>query len=175
MLTPQESAALFDTLKRFVASGLSIIFISHKLNEVLAVCHRVSRAARRQACGRTRRRAVDPFGTGRTDGRPRHSAGQGSAYRGRAGAPRLDGIVARRRSLTLDGVSLDPARRRDLRHRRRLRQWPEPAGRFRRAALVGTNRAACCRPRRDVERRVAAHHDRLRRRRASRRTGTPKA
>ena len=42
VLTPQESTALFETLKRFVASGLSIIFISHKLGEILAVCHRVS-------------------------------------------------------------------------------------------------------------------------------------
>jgi general nucleoside transport system ATP-binding protein len=41
VLTPQESSALFDTLKRFVANGLSIIFISHKLNEILAACNRV--------------------------------------------------------------------------------------------------------------------------------------
>ncbi|HUR43391.1 MAG TPA: ATP-binding cassette domain-containing protein, partial [Aestuariivirga sp.] len=42
VLTPQEAASLFDTLKRFVAKGLSIIFISHKLNEILAACHRVA-------------------------------------------------------------------------------------------------------------------------------------
>ena len=42
VLTPQESTALFDTLKRFVARGLSIIFISHKLGEILAACNRVS-------------------------------------------------------------------------------------------------------------------------------------
>ena len=42
VLTPQESTALFATLKRFVAKGLSIIFISHKLNEILAACSRVS-------------------------------------------------------------------------------------------------------------------------------------
>ena len=41
VLTPQESAALFETLKRFVDKGLSIIFISHKLGEVLAACQRV--------------------------------------------------------------------------------------------------------------------------------------
>jgi general nucleoside transport system ATP-binding protein len=41
VLTPQESSALFETLKRFVAKGLSIIFISHKLNEILAACNRV--------------------------------------------------------------------------------------------------------------------------------------
>jgi ABC-type uncharacterized transport system ATPase subunit len=42
VLTPQESAALFATLKRFVAKGLSIIFISHKLGEILSACQRVA-------------------------------------------------------------------------------------------------------------------------------------
>jgi simple sugar transport system ATP-binding protein len=42
VLTPQESAALFATLKTLVADGLSILFISHKLDEVLAVCDRVA-------------------------------------------------------------------------------------------------------------------------------------
>src|SRR5215813_533996 len=41
VLTPQESSALFGTLKRLVAQGLSIIFISHKLAEVLEACHRI--------------------------------------------------------------------------------------------------------------------------------------
>ncbi len=42
VLTPQESEALFDTLGHMVAEGLSIIFISHKLNEVLRVSNRVA-------------------------------------------------------------------------------------------------------------------------------------
>jgi simple sugar transport system ATP-binding protein len=33
---------LFETLKRFVARGLSIIFISHKLGEILSACGRVN-------------------------------------------------------------------------------------------------------------------------------------
>src|SRR3954464_8108263 len=37
VLTPQESESLFATLGQMVASGLSIIFISHKLGEVLRV------------------------------------------------------------------------------------------------------------------------------------------
>ena len=41
VLTPQESIALFDTLRRLVNDGLSIIFISHKLYEVMAVSGRV--------------------------------------------------------------------------------------------------------------------------------------
>ena len=42
VLTPQQSEALFATLARMVAQGLSIIFISHKLPEVLRVSHRVA-------------------------------------------------------------------------------------------------------------------------------------
>ncbi|WP_312409031.1 ABC transporter ATP-binding protein [Comamonas sp.] len=42
VLTPQESEALFATLSQMVAQGLSIIFISHKLGEVLRVADRVA-------------------------------------------------------------------------------------------------------------------------------------
>ena len=42
VLTPQESEALFDTLGQMVKGGLSIIFISHKLGEVLRVSQRVA-------------------------------------------------------------------------------------------------------------------------------------
>ena len=42
VLTPQEAQALFHTLAQMVAQGLSIIFISHKLAEVLRVSHRIA-------------------------------------------------------------------------------------------------------------------------------------
>jgi simple sugar transport system ATP-binding protein len=42
VLTPQESRDLFATLRQLVAEGLSIIFISHKLDEVLAVSDRIA-------------------------------------------------------------------------------------------------------------------------------------
>ncbi len=42
VLTPQEVESLFATLARMVAEGLSIIFISHKLDEVLRVSHRIA-------------------------------------------------------------------------------------------------------------------------------------
>ncbi|MDQ8030373.1 MAG: ABC transporter ATP-binding protein [Bordetella sp.] len=42
VLTPQESQALFATLRGFVADGLAVIFISHKLDEVMAVSQRVA-------------------------------------------------------------------------------------------------------------------------------------
>jgi len=41
VLTPQESESLFRTLADMVAQGLSVIFISHKLAEVLRVAQRV--------------------------------------------------------------------------------------------------------------------------------------
>jgi simple sugar transport system ATP-binding protein len=41
VLTPQESEALFRTLGDMVAQGLAIVFISHKLAEVLRVAQRV--------------------------------------------------------------------------------------------------------------------------------------
>jgi simple sugar transport system ATP-binding protein len=42
VLTPQESEGLFEVLAQMVAQGLSIIFISHKLGEVLRVSNRVA-------------------------------------------------------------------------------------------------------------------------------------
>lgn len=42
VLTPQEAQGLMVILKQLAAQGTAIIFISHKLNEVLALCDRVT-------------------------------------------------------------------------------------------------------------------------------------
>ena len=42
VLTPQESAELFKTMKKMTEEGHSIIFISHKLDEVMAISDRVT-------------------------------------------------------------------------------------------------------------------------------------
>lgn len=42
MLTPQEEKALFSTLQSMVRQGLSIIFITHKLREVMEASNRVT-------------------------------------------------------------------------------------------------------------------------------------
>jgi general nucleoside transport system ATP-binding protein len=42
VLTPQEADELFEILKELVAQGMSVIFISHKLNEVLEIADRVT-------------------------------------------------------------------------------------------------------------------------------------
>ncbi len=41
-LIPQEVDALFQTLKIMVKEGLSIVFITHKLREVLTICDRIT-------------------------------------------------------------------------------------------------------------------------------------
>jgi general nucleoside transport system ATP-binding protein len=42
VLTPQEAVELFEILKELVAGGMSVIFISHKLNEVLEIADRIT-------------------------------------------------------------------------------------------------------------------------------------
>ncbi|MCK4831984.1 MAG: ABC transporter ATP-binding protein [Anaerolineales bacterium] len=42
VLTPQEADELFAVMRRLVEQGVSIVFISHKLKEVLAVADRIS-------------------------------------------------------------------------------------------------------------------------------------
>lgn len=41
VLTPQEAEGLFRVLRGLAADGTSIVFISHKLNEVLSLAHRI--------------------------------------------------------------------------------------------------------------------------------------
>ena len=42
VLTPQEVNDLFSTLRRMVGEGHSLVFISHKLHEVMAISDRVT-------------------------------------------------------------------------------------------------------------------------------------
>ncbi|HET7677941.1 MAG TPA: ABC transporter ATP-binding protein [Candidatus Limnocylindrales bacterium] len=42
VLVPQEVAALFETLRRLRAEGMAVVFISHKLDEVMAITDRVT-------------------------------------------------------------------------------------------------------------------------------------
>lgn len=42
VLTPQEAEVLFETLRQMAAEGRTVIFISHKLDEVLAVADRIT-------------------------------------------------------------------------------------------------------------------------------------
>src|SRR6266508_6415597 len=49
VLTPQEAEALFVTIRAMAADGRTVIFISHKLNEVKAVADRVTVLRRGQS------------------------------------------------------------------------------------------------------------------------------
>ena len=51
VLTPQEASALFDTLREMAAEGRTVIFISHKLHEVMAVADRVTVLRRGRSIG----------------------------------------------------------------------------------------------------------------------------
>src|SRR5581483_639718 len=42
VLTPQEAAELFEIVRALKADGKSIVFITHKLNEVLEIADRIS-------------------------------------------------------------------------------------------------------------------------------------
>ncbi len=42
VLTPQAVAKLFETLRRLAAEGCSILYISHKLDEIRALCHKAT-------------------------------------------------------------------------------------------------------------------------------------
>ncbi len=42
VLTPQEVKVLFETLRRLASEGCSILYISHKLEEIRALCHRAT-------------------------------------------------------------------------------------------------------------------------------------
>ncbi|MFX8301111.1 ABC transporter ATP-binding protein, partial [Acinetobacter baumannii] len=42
VLTPQEAEGLFQEIARYKAMGLAVIFISHKLDEVLRVADRIA-------------------------------------------------------------------------------------------------------------------------------------
>jgi general nucleoside transport system ATP-binding protein len=42
VLTPQETEALFDTVRAMAADGTTVVFISHKLDEVVSIADRVT-------------------------------------------------------------------------------------------------------------------------------------
>jgi len=107
VLTPQETASLFDTLKRFVAKGLSIVFISHKLHEILAACHRVAvlrggrLVAERNVADVTRAELAELM-VGRAIPQAKAEPQVGGAV-----VLRLHNVSARKASKHLDGITLE--------------------------------------------------------------------
>jgi len=67
VLTPQEAERLFESLKHMARAGNSVVFISQKLHEVLAVCDRVTvlRNGRNTGTVDLRTEQLDPKGLAR--------------------------------------------------------------------------------------------------------------
>ena len=131
VLTPQETAALFRTLRLAIAQGLSIVFISHKLHEVMAISDRVLVLRHGRLVGERR--------TAETD---RHELAR-LMVGAEIAPPAIPAVAAGPVLLALSAVSdrrqpgparRDPRapRRPHHRHRRRLRQRPGRARRPRR-------------------------------------------
>ena len=127
VLTPQAVVTLFDTLRRLAAEHVSILYISHKLDEVRALCDSATvlrGGARQRNCHSERRNEPKP---GANDGRrrtarvPAHTTDTG---RRATSAARIG--VASRRSVRHQFERRNPRRPRgrNRRDRRRIRQRP---------------------------------------------------
>ena len=134
VLVPQEVDELFANLRELKSEGLTVIFISHKLDEVLKVAdddHRhPARHDRRHGRPARRHRPA----ARRADGRQRAARARDRASPPSPTTPELaveDASPARlgRRAGPAHGHRLRPPRGRGRRHRRRRGQRPGRAGR----------------------------------------------
>ncbi len=109
VLTPQEAEALFETLRAMADEGRTVIFISHKLHEVMAVADRVTVLRGGRSVATVADRGLDAAVARRADGRPRARRSRGrerarsatrarSCSRSTASAPTA--TAARRRCAT---------------------------------------------------------------------------
>ena len=71
VLTPQETQEIFEVLRRLAAEGHSIVFISHKLYEVLEIADRITVIRRGRVVGRADPVRDERGGPRGADGRPR--------------------------------------------------------------------------------------------------------
>ena len=65
VLTPQEIKELIDILRRMKADGHSVIFISHKLDEIMDICDRVTVLRKGRIVGGARTKDTDKMGLAR--------------------------------------------------------------------------------------------------------------
>jgi simple sugar transport system ATP-binding protein len=122
VLVPQEVDVLFETLERLRQGGLSVIFISHKLYEVMTVCDRVTVLRDGRVVGTVDKAATSQaelarmmvgratFGVTRQDGRP-HPLGtpQGAVHLSGTALLRIQNLSAldKKGLPALRGVSLE--------------------------------------------------------------------
>ncbi len=126
VLTPQEADSLFATLRGMTASGLSVVFISHKLREVLAFADRIAvlrhgrKVGEMAAAEASQARIAALMVGGETEAPARPPASPGAPVLS------LDRVTVHgpdSRS-SLDAVSLTVHAGEIVGHRRRLGQWP---------------------------------------------------
>ena len=88
VLTAQEAQDLFGVLRTLTAEGTSVVFISHKLNEVLDIADRVTVLRRGEKIDTVPDRGRHGALAGAADGRPRRAAArrEGRPQAGRAAA-----------------------------------------------------------------------------------------
>ena len=131
VLTPQEVERLFATLRQLSAEGCSILYISHKLQEIKDLCHHATILRGGKVVGE-----CDPT-TELTRGMAQMMIGAELKTLARRGArPRtatrfnvdnLSLATDQPFGINLKSIGFEVARRRNLRHRRRRRQRPERA------------------------------------------------
>ena len=145
VLTPQEARELFAIVRSLQADGKSIIFISHKLNEVLEIADRITVLRRGKKIETVPREGATEDVARARDGRPRGAA----ARREAAGAARATSLLAVEDLHVRDDRGIEKVRGRlvrgprgrDRRDRRRRRQRPDRADR-RDHGPAATRRAA---------------------------------
>ncbi len=113
VLTPSEADDLFGTLRRLTVDGMAIVFISHKLPEVLAVSDRITIMRRGEIVGETR-----PAETSREE-LARLMVGRDVSFAPHKNPPSVGAtalavedlvVVGDRGTVAVDGVSLDVRR-----------------------------------------------------------------
>ena len=109
VLVPQEVDELFGNLAELKREGLTVIFISHKLDEVRRVADSITVIRRGTTVGTADPRTTTVRAAGRDDGRLRAAL---------AGDPHLDG-PRRRRSCVLEHLTVATPERPPAGRRRR--------------------------------------------------------
>ena len=89
VLTPQEANELFEIIRTLTREGQSVIFISHKLHEVLAIADRITVLRAGEAIDTVPRARRDGGAAGADDGRPRGRAARRQKGASQPGEPLL--------------------------------------------------------------------------------------
>ena len=134
VLVPQEVEALFDNLRELKASGSTILFIDHKLLEVLEIADAITVLRAGQTVATVKPEDVTPRRSRRADGRQRaadarHHRVDGHRPRSRLSVSGSDVSSEERPGRCVENASLTDPPRRDRRHRRRRGQRPGRADR----------------------------------------------